>query len=247
MPAWASLSTWMQAQKGNARAEQLPINIALTGDRSIFEYLSQPENALRLSYAAALMGHWKQGTSDWLSVYPIEIQAKDLDPERALFVDVGGGLGHQCQLLSQKHPDLKGRVILQDRPEVLDSAPLIDGLEFVAQDFFEEQVIRGTYPTCFSSNPITRSLFPLVPLPTPANRLTGWRYPLGARIYYLRWILHDWPDQSCISILRSIRSVMATDSCIIVDDLVCARNPHLPKHRIRSVRSVLSNFPNQMS
>lgn len=147
MPAWASLSTWMQAQKENARAEQPPINLALTGDRSIFEYLSQPENAVRLSYAAALMGHWKEGTPDWLSACPVETEAKDLDPERALFVDVGGGLGHQCELLRQKYPDLRGRVILQDRPEVLRRAPPIDGVEFVAHDFFQEQGIQGIRST----------------------------------------------------------------------------------------------------
>ena len=143
MPAWANLSGWMQSWKENANPGSLPVELALTNGLPIFDYLGQPRNATCLSYAAALMGHWKEGTPDWLSVYPLDIEARSLDPERALFVDLGGGLGHQCRLLRERYPDVNGRVILQDRPEVLNSAPPIDGVEFVAQDFFQEQGIKG--------------------------------------------------------------------------------------------------------
>lgn len=42
----------------------------------------------------------------------------------------------------------------------------------------------------------------------------------GAKCYYLRNILHDWPDDSVHTILGHLRDAMETDSVILVDDLV---------------------------
>jgi len=40
-------------------------------------------------------------------------------------------------------------------------------------------------------------------------------------VYYLRNILHDWPDQKCLEILASVRpSMVAGRSVLIVDELV---------------------------
>lgn len=42
----------------------------------------------------------------------------------------------------------------------------------------------------------------------------------GARAYYLRNIMHDWPDEKCIIILEQIIKVMDKDSVILIDDMV---------------------------
>ncbi|KAL2131432.1 hypothetical protein VTI74DRAFT_5122 [Chaetomium olivicolor] len=42
----------------------------------------------------------------------------------------------------------------------------------------------------------------------------------GARLYYLRHILHDWPDAACVKILQNIIPAMGPDSRIIIDELV---------------------------
>ncbi|KAK8230451.1 o-methyltransferase-like protein [Phyllosticta capitalensis] len=42
----------------------------------------------------------------------------------------------------------------------------------------------------------------------------------GARVYYLRNILHDWPSDVCCKILRHIKAALAPDSVILIDDLV---------------------------
>jgi demethylsterigmatocystin 6-O-methyltransferase len=42
----------------------------------------------------------------------------------------------------------------------------------------------------------------------------------GAKIYYLRKILHDWPDNDCINILKNIVDVMDPNSRLIVDEVV---------------------------
>ncbi|KAI1108129.1 S-adenosyl-L-methionine-dependent methyltransferase [Nemania sp. NC0429] len=42
----------------------------------------------------------------------------------------------------------------------------------------------------------------------------------GARAYYLRNVLHDWPDAACVEILRNIRPAMAPGSRILVDEMI---------------------------
>jgi demethylsterigmatocystin 6-O-methyltransferase len=42
----------------------------------------------------------------------------------------------------------------------------------------------------------------------------------GAKFYYLRHIMHDWPDAECIRILENIIPAMGPDSLILIDDVV---------------------------
>lgn len=61
------------------------------------------------------------------------------------FVDVGGGVGHQCAAFKKKFPGLEGRVVLQDRPEVLEKALPVEGMEKQSYDFLTEQPVIGEY------------------------------------------------------------------------------------------------------
>lgn len=42
----------------------------------------------------------------------------------------------------------------------------------------------------------------------------------GAKFYYLRRIMNDWPDTECARILRNVAAAMNTDSRILVDEVV---------------------------
>lgn len=42
----------------------------------------------------------------------------------------------------------------------------------------------------------------------------------GAKFYYLRHVLHDWPDQHCIEILQQIIPALGPQSRILVDEVV---------------------------
>ncbi|KAH6668493.1 hypothetical protein B0J14DRAFT_675301, partial [Halenospora varia] len=51
----------------------------------------------------------------WLDVVDFVNEfASVTSPETILFVDIGGGNGHQCEELFNRYPDLKGRVVLED-------------------------------------------------------------------------------------------------------------------------------------
>lgn len=42
----------------------------------------------------------------------------------------------------------------------------------------------------------------------------------GARVYYMRYILHDWPDHKCVEILRNLRLGMTEESKIFIDEMI---------------------------
>jgi len=42
----------------------------------------------------------------------------------------------------------------------------------------------------------------------------------GAKFYYLRHIMHDWPDADCIRILQHIIPAMSPESLILIDEVV---------------------------
>ena len=87
----------------------------------------------------------RAGALDWLAVFPIEEEVGDWSagPEGTLFVDVGGGFGHQCSALKAKYPELSGKVILQDLPQTLAHVQPIEGVEIMMQNFHEPQEIKG--------------------------------------------------------------------------------------------------------
>ena len=119
-----------------------------------FVWLQQhPE---KLQWFQQLMSVPREG--DWLDVLPKPSKKSADGEEGVVFVDVGGGFGHQCARLTDKYPELKGRVILQDRPEVVAVAPLIPGVKAEGHDFFTPQTVKGSYNPIFSIISIISSL-----------------------------------------------------------------------------------------
>ena len=79
----------------------------------------------------------------WLDSYPIEQRSQDLEPEQTLFVDIGGGIGHQCVALRERLPTVRNKVILQDLDVVVAQAIKHEGVEAMAYDFWQPQPIKG--------------------------------------------------------------------------------------------------------
>lgn len=113
------------------------------------------------------------------------------DVEPPFFVDIGGGHGHQCTQLLSKYPHLAGRVVLQDLPEAIDR-------------------LTESSKTPAGVEALAQDFF------TPQPQRTH-----GAKFFYLRRILHDWPDEGCLQILGHLRDVMdAEGSRILIDEVV---------------------------
>uniref|UniRef100_A0A093VUY4 Demethylsterigmatocystin 6-O-methyltransferase n=2 Tax=Talaromyces marneffei PM1 TaxID=1077442 RepID=A0A093VUY4_TALMA len=78
--------------------------------------------------------------------YPVQERlAAGLDISAPLLVDVGGSTGHDLQEFRRKHPEVQGKFVLQDLPEVIEKAKLLVSTEIEAMehDFFKEQPIKG--------------------------------------------------------------------------------------------------------
>ncbi|KAK9234259.1 S-adenosyl-L-methionine-dependent methyltransferase [Lipomyces kononenkoae] len=77
-------------------------------------------------------GELRQGMPTWLDKYPFLEVAKSTAPEQALFVDVGGGVGHQSVALRKALPtDIKNRIVVQDQAPVIGQAQPFDGVELI--------------------------------------------------------------------------------------------------------------------
>ncbi|CAD6565802.1 MAG: hypothetical protein ASARMPREDX12_006779 [Alectoria sarmentosa] len=106
-----------------------------------FEWFEHhPKN---LEYFNQYMASRREGAETWLSVYPVEEEAKSWNSEAPVFVNVGGGIGHQCAEFKAHYPQVAGRVVLQDLPHTIDRALQTPGVENMAHDFFELQPIKG--------------------------------------------------------------------------------------------------------
>ncbi|KAL9576993.1 MAG: hypothetical protein Q9212_006660 [Teloschistes hypoglaucus] len=60
-----------------------------------------------------------------------------------VFVDIGGNVGHRAAEVLSKHPELAGRVMVQDRGEVIQCHPDIKGIQWLEHDFFKTQPVKG--------------------------------------------------------------------------------------------------------
>lgn len=116
------------------------------GDATWFEYLAkEPKMGQLFGSMMTAQGEakptWSNGT-----LYPVKEKLHDVeDLEGALIVDIGGGHGHDLGWFRKNHPEMKGRLILQDLPYITDNLKL-EGIETMAHDFFEEQPVKGEQP-----------------------------------------------------------------------------------------------------
>lgn len=92
-------------------------------------------------------GRWMTAQHDrhktWVDVIDVGDLFNGTTAETPVFVDIGGGVGHQCALLRKKLPDLTGRVILQDSENVIQHALPTPGFEKMGFNFWDKQPIKG--------------------------------------------------------------------------------------------------------
>ncbi|KAL4996618.1 S-adenosyl-L-methionine-dependent methyltransferase [Aspergillus recurvatus] len=160
-----------------------PFQFAYSTSEHYFDWLKknpEPQHAFNVTMTATE----QDGADYWFDVYPVTETLTSPDPDRVLLVDIGGGVGHTLAALKRRFPDLSGRLILEDLPQVIDDIkePLPENISAVKHSMFEPQPIRG------------------------------------AKVYYMRRVLHDWPDKQALMALSHIREAMAEDSVLIIHD-----------------------------
>jgi hypothetical protein len=107
-----------------------------------FEWMA--EHPDQLAHFNAYMATRRKPERTWLSEYPVlDEVGEGADPERVLYVNVGGGIGHQCAQFLDKYPEAPGRIVLQDLPATIEQALKLPRMEAMAVDFFQPQPVKG--------------------------------------------------------------------------------------------------------
>lgn len=79
----------------------------------------------------------------WFDDFPVEDKLGVSDSGDVALVDIAGGLGQNIVALHTAHPELKGRLILQDLPQVIAAAKLPAAVKGHAHNFFSPQPVKG--------------------------------------------------------------------------------------------------------
>ena len=111
-------------------------------------YLStQPQVSTNFN---SFMQSRRQGRPSWFDPYPVEENLlsgfESGSSDAVLLVDIGGNRGHDLLSFKEKYSRHTGRLILQDRPNVIAAVEneLVEkGIECTANDFFTSQPVAG--------------------------------------------------------------------------------------------------------
>ncbi|KAB5578040.1 S-adenosyl-L-methionine-dependent methyltransferase [Coniochaeta sp. 2T2.1] len=151
-----------------------PVQYGLKTDRSFFEIL-QSNQRLGSAFNNFMTGY-ATARPRWIDFYPVKERLGGCTSHDVLLVDIGGGLGHETSALHKAHPELPGKLIVQDLEFVVSEAraskTLPDIVALQTHDFFTPQPV------------------------------------VGAKAYFMRLILHDWPHDKCETILKHLRKAM---------------------------------------
>ncbi|PGH12851.1 hypothetical protein AJ80_06560 [Polytolypa hystricis UAMH7299] len=81
---------------------------------------------------------------NWVDGYPVEdVVAFGPEPDKPIFVDIGGAFSQQAIAFTKKFFRFPGRVIVQDTSENLKHAKPFANIEFMVHDIFKEQPVTG--------------------------------------------------------------------------------------------------------
>ena len=113
-----------------------------TEGNSVFETLAQQPDTLAV-FGRALKA--ASSLKPFVGIYPWERLA-DSDPQRPLFVDIGGGPGHAIAAILAAHPELPASgFVLQELPSVVEAARqlLPSGVQLQSHDFFTPNPVKS--------------------------------------------------------------------------------------------------------
>ncbi|KXN91143.1 Sterigmatocystin 8-O-methyltransferase [Leucoagaricus sp. SymC.cos] len=180
-------------------------------DGTLFDYYagSSPEQIERAKY-------FGPGMMGWGSAIEADAVVSDFPwnklPKGSVICDVGGGVGNISIQLAKRYPAL--RLVLQDLPEQLEAA--------------EHKIWPERCPEAIAERRINF---------TPLDFFKG-SPKKGCDIYFLKNVLHDWSDEDCIKILRSVRDAMTSRSRVLIHEFIVQ-----PAYRVPESEAKYSQAP----
>lgn len=120
---------------------------------------ANPEHKAVFGAAMKAMSYWRNADVvgdkalyklDWIAEEAAANAGEQEQPPPPLVVDVGGGLGQMLKMILTEFPSIPpGRLVLQDREEVIEEArriadPVLQGVVHMPHDFHQPQPVQGT-------------------------------------------------------------------------------------------------------
>lgn len=124
--------------RNQASGSALQKGLGAGAEQGLFPWLRQHPDVAR--DFQNLMGAPREGNG-W-NVVPLNASVSAAH-QGLMLVDVGGNVGQQARLLVAQNPELAGRIVVQDREEIIKSAPKAKGVQLMAHDFFKPQPVQG--------------------------------------------------------------------------------------------------------
>ncbi|KAF4548347.1 O-methyltransferase domain-containing protein 1 [Elsinoe fawcettii] len=146
------------------------------------------------------MSAYRAGTNEFWEVVPIQTMMSGVGKDEVALLDIGGGKGHQAIGLKKAFPGISGRFVVQDLEYTVKAS------KDVVKDF-EENTSNAEQETLDKVEFHAHDFFTEQPIK-------------GARVYYLRSILHDWADHDCERILQRQHEAMSAGSLLLLDEIV---------------------------
>ncbi|KAA1468514.1 O-methyltransferase [Dentipellis sp. KUC8613] len=180
------------AMAHSSEANKTAANKAFNMDLDWWSWYETPGN----EYRGARFAHAMNGTRAFLLPKAIMegFDWKDLK-DGAVVVDVGGGVGSQCLTLAEDFSHLN--FIVQDRAPV------------VAEG---EKFWQINKPDFVKAGKVKFQPYDFIHEKQPVK---------NADVFIIRAILHDWADEYCVTILRSLREAATpTTRLLVIDNII---------------------------
>ncbi|KAI0063823.1 S-adenosyl-L-methionine-dependent methyltransferase [Artomyces pyxidatus] len=170
---------------------EAPFNLAMGTKAPLCEWFEEGENAWRGRRFTVGMA----GAFDHLppALFTEGFDWKNL-PDGSVGVDVGGGVGSVTLLLAKTFPNLK--FVVEDLEEVI---------TLRARQFWENQA-----PKAIADGSVLLKVQNFFEPQTVKH----------AAVYFMRSVMHDWPDSTCITILKNLRAAASSSSKLVVFDTI---------------------------
>ncbi|KAI0045351.1 S-adenosyl-L-methionine-dependent methyltransferase [Auriscalpium vulgare] len=173
-----------------------PFNAAYNTQASLWKWYEEPDNEWRgRRFATAIKGG---GDRFPASIFVDSLNWKALKPE-SVVVDVGGNVGSVTLTLAAAFPHLK--YVVQDLKPVIEN----NAQKASAPCFWEDEA-----PELVSSGRVTLQ----------AQDFFQPQSVKQADVYFLRLVIHDWPDSTSEIILKNLRAVAAPHTKLVIYEMI---------------------------
>ncbi|CAA7266025.1 unnamed protein product [Cyclocybe aegerita] len=165
---------------------------------TVWDFYQRPENLDKYK-------RFNIGMHGVKALQPSDVCLKAFDwkslAKGSVVVDVGGGLGTACLPVAREYPDLQ--IIVQDLPTVIENA---------------KELWQKENPGALESGRVKLEAHDFFQ-PQPHR---------GADVFLLKQVLHDWPDASCVPILRHLREAASPTTKLVIMDILIPFACHDP-------------------